>query len=103
MTYKIPKTLNNPTRALGLPIDMLLVFMGIWSAFVVFDNGLFGIPVGIIAAGVFGRFRSRSIIRKLIRFIYWYLPNEMNFIKGVKGHERKLICKKCEVRNGFND
>lgn len=59
----------------------------------VFDKGLIGIPLGIMSAGIFGRYRSRSIIRKLIRFIYWYLPSEANFIMGVKGHERKLICK----------
>ena len=93
MNYRLPKTLDNPTRALGIPIDMLLVFGGIWSAFVIFDTGLLGIPVGIVIAGLFGRYRSRSIIRKVIRFIYWYLPSEANFIKGVKGHERKLICR----------
>ncbi len=92
MSYRIPRTLDNPMRALGVPIDMLLVFMGFWSCFVLFDSGLYGIPIGIIAAGVFGRFRERSIVRKLIRFLYWYLPCEMNFIKCVKGHERKLKC-----------
>ena len=93
MSYRLPKTLDNPIRALGVPIDTLLVFMGIWSMFVVFDSGLYGIPVGIFAASIFSRFRSRSIIRKLIRFIYWYLPSEMNFIRGIKGHQRRIKCK----------
>lgn len=93
MHYRLPKTLDHPIRALGIPIDSLLVFMGIWSTFVMFDIGLYGIPVGVVTASIFGRFRSRSIIRKLVRLLYWYLPSEMNFIKGVRGHERKLICK----------
>lgn len=93
MSYMIPKTLDNPMRALGIPIDILLVFMGVWSSFVIFDQGLYGIPSGIFASTIFGRFRNRSIVRKIIRFIYWYLPSEMNFIKGVKGHERRLKCK----------
>ena len=92
MQYRIPKTLDNPMRALGIPIDTLLVFMGTWSAFVAFDKGLYGIVTGIFVASVFGRFRSRSVIRKIIRFIYWYLPHEANFIKGLKGHERRVEC-----------
>ncbi|AIL66161.1 conjugal transfer pilus assembly protein TraL (plasmid) [Rickettsiales bacterium Ac37b] len=93
MNYRIPKTLDNPVRCLGIPIDALIVFMGIWGGFVVFDKGLFGIPVGIVVSMLFGKFRSRSIVRRFIRFLYWYLPSEMNFIKGVQGHQRKLICK----------
>lgn len=93
MNYRIPKTLDNPMRALGIPIDTLLVFMGIWSAFVIFDQGLYGIICGIFASSIFGRYRSRSIIKKLIRFVYWHLPNEMNFIKGIPGHQRLFRCK----------
>lgn len=69
-------------------MDMLIVFMMSWGCFLMFDKGLYGIPAGIIAANVFGRFRSRTIIRKIIRLIYWYLPSEMNFIKNVQGHHR---------------
>lgn len=71
-------------------MDTLIVFMCVWGCFMMFDKGLYGIPTGIIAANIFGRFRSRSIIRKVIRIIYWYLPCEMNFIKNVQGHQRKL-------------
>lgn len=90
MTFRIPKTLDNPIRAVGVPIDLWIVFTIIWGCFVMFDQGLYGIVAGIIGASVFGRFRTRSIIRKIIRFIYWYLPNEMNYIKGVQGHQRKM-------------
>jgi conjugal transfer pilus assembly protein TraL len=90
MDYRIPKTLDNPIRCLGIPIDTLMVFLMIWSSFVLFDRGLYGIPVGLIASFFFSRIRSRSMLRKLLRFIYWYLPAEMNFIQGVKGHQRIL-------------
>jgi len=93
MSYMIPKTLDNPIRALGVPIDTLIIFMGIWSAFVLFDSSLYGIPVGIVAAGLFSKFRNRAMIRRLIRFTYWYLPSEMNFMRGVKGHQRRLKCR----------
>ena len=86
----IPKTLDNPVRALGVPVDMLIVFVSVWSIFVLFDNGLIGIPVGIVFANLFGKYRQRSVIRKIIRFIYWYLPHEFNCIKGVEGHNRCL-------------
>lgn len=90
MSYHIPKTLDNSVRCLGIPIDTLIVFMMIWGGFVMFNLGLYGIPVGVFVANIFARVRSRSIIRKIIRFIYWYLPGEMNFISGVQGHQRKM-------------
>lgn len=90
MNYRIPKTLDSSFRCLGIPIDTLIVFMMVWGSFMLFDKGLYGIPAGIFAANIFARFRSRAIIRKIIRTIYWYLPCEMNFIKGVQGHQRKL-------------
>lgn len=93
MSYRIPRTLNNPFRCLGIPIDTLIVFAGVWECFVMFNLGLYGIPVAIIAANVFSRFRSRTGLRKVIRFIYWYLPSEMNFIPGAQGHHRKLTMK----------
>src|SRR5687767_4530837 len=94
MSYRIPKTLDNPLRCLGVPIDTLIVFFIIWSGFVLFEQGLYGLFVGIFGAFVFGRFRSRSIVRKSIRIMYWYLPAEMNFIKGVQGHQRKMSMRK---------
>lgn len=90
MNYRIPKTLDNPVRAAGIPLDTLLVFMGVWSTCVLFDKGLYGIFAGCIGANIFARYRTRSVIRKIVRFIYWYLPSEMNFIKGVQGHQRKM-------------
>ena len=93
MNYRIPKTLDNSMRCLGIPLDTLIVFMMVWSSFVMFNLGLYGIPVGVLMANIFSRFRSRAIIRKVIRFIYWYLPSEMNFISGVQGHHRQLTMK----------
>lgn len=90
MTYRIPKTLDNPLRVVGLPIDTVIVFAVIFSGGVLFDKGLHGIIVGIIAANIFARFRTRSVIRKIVRFMYWYLPCEMNPIQGIQGHQRKL-------------
>jgi conjugal transfer pilus assembly protein TraL len=99
MNYRIPKTLDNSFRCLGIPMDTLIVFMMIWGSFMMFNKGLYGIPAGIIAANIFGRYRSRSIIRKIIRIIYWYLPAEMNFIKGVQGHQRQLNMKFKKQKN----
>ncbi len=57
---------------------------------IMFNYGFIGIVTGIIGAVVFGRFRTRAIIRKIARFVYWYLPSEMSFIVGVKGHQRQM-------------
>ncbi len=99
MNYRIPKTLDNSFRCLGIPMDTLIVFMMAWGSLMMFDKGLYGIPLGIFAANIFGRFRSRSIIRKIIRMIYWYLPSEMNFIKGVQGHKRKMTMKIMDLKH----
>ena len=96
MSHRIPRTLDNPIRALGIPIDTLIVFFVIWSAFVLFEQGLYGIFGGLFGVALFGRIRGRSTMRKIIRFMYWYLPAEMNFIKGVQGHQRKM-------KMSFND
>lgn len=93
MNYRIPKTLDNSMRCLGIPLDTLIVFMMVWGSFVMFNLGLYGIPVGVFAANIFSRFRNRAIIRRMIRFIYWYLPGEMNFIQGIQGHQRRMNMK----------
>lgn len=93
MNYRIPKTLDNSMRCLGIPVDTLIVFMAVWGGFVMFNLGLYGIPVGVFAAIIFSRFKNRTILRKIIRLMYWYLPGEMNFINGVQGHQRKLNMK----------
>ena len=90
MTNRIPRTLDNPIRCLGIPIDAIIVFGMIWGSFVLFDKPIYGIFLGVIGANLFTRYRTRSSIRKIIRFIYWYLPSEMNFIPGIQGHQRKL-------------
>ena len=93
MTYRIPKTLDNGVRCLGIPVDTLIDFMSVWGGFVMFNLGLYGVPVGVFAANIFTRFRSRTILRRIIRLMYWYLPREMNFITGIQGHQRKLNMK----------
>lgn len=98
MSNRIPRTLDNPVRALGIPIDAIIVFGLIWSGLVLFDKPFLGLCLGVIGANLFTRFRTRSSIRKIIRFFYWYLPSEMNFIPGIQGHQRKLnmrqpVCK----------
>lgn len=94
MSYRIPKTLDNPIRCVGIPIDTLIVFFMIWSAFMLFNSSLWGLFAGIIGANLFARFRSRSVIRKAIRFLYWYFPSEMNFIQGIQGHQRKMTMRR---------
>lgn len=91
---RIPKTLDAPMRCLGIPMDSLMVFMSIMTAFMMLDQGLYGAPCGVIAAFIFARFRNRSMTRKIVRLMYWYLPAELNFIQGIQGHQRRLICKR---------
>jgi conjugal transfer pilus assembly protein TraL len=90
MSDRIPRTLDNPIRCLGIPIDGIIIFGAIWSGFVLFDKPFLGLCFGAIGANLFTRYRTRSSVRKLMRFIYWYLPSEMNFIPGIQGHQRKL-------------
>lgn len=90
MSYKIPKNLDNPMRCMGLPIDAVLVASSIWSGFMLFDKSLYGLVAGPIVAYFYSKYRTRSMVRRMIRFIYWYLPWEMNFIKGVQGHQRQM-------------
>lgn len=90
MSYRIPKTLDNPIRCLGIPIDTLVVFMVIWSAFFLLELPIWGMVTGVVGANIFSRFRNKSILKRLARFFYWYLPCEVSFIRGVQGHQRKL-------------
>ncbi len=77
-------------RCMGLPIDAVLVAGAVWSGFMLFDKSIYGLIAAPIMAYFYSKYRTRSIARRMIRFIYWYLPWEMNFIKGVQGHHRKM-------------
>ena len=91
MSNKIPKTLDNPVRAMGIPIDTIIVGTVIWLMLFLFDATFTGLLSGVIAACIYQRCRKRSFIRVMARILYWYLPAELNPIKrGVKGYERKL-------------
>lgn len=90
MSYRIPRTLDNPIRCLGVPVDIVVVFITVMGVFTSFEYGLIGSLVGVVVSNIYSKIKSRSVARKIIRIIYWYLPAEMNFICGVQGHIRSL-------------
>lgn len=98
MNYRIPQTLDNPTRCLGIPIDSIVVMMSVYAACVMFEAGFVGIVLAIIVGNLFSKYRSRSLIRRIVRFLYWYLPCELNFIRGIQGHQRVLkVERTCKI------
>lgn len=90
MNIKIPRTLDRPVRCLGMPFDTIIVALSVYSVCVMLERGALGIFAAIIAANLFSRYRSRALVRNILRFIYWYLPAELNAIKGIQGHQRKI-------------
>ena len=94
MRNRIPKTLDNPVRAIGIPIDTLIIGGVIWVILFLFDVAFIGLVSGVVSAYLYQRYRKRSFIRVMARMLYWYLPASLNPIKqGVKGYERKIIVK----------
>ena len=92
---KIPKTLDSPPRAAGMPLDSVLIGAVTWLLFFVFNATFIGIIVGLSSGLIYQRYKKRSIIRRVARVLYWYLPASINPIKqGVKGHERQLGIKR---------
>ncbi len=87
---RIPRTLDRPIRCLGMPIDLVIVALSIYSVFILLEKGLIGILLALIGANIFSRYSSRSLMRNILRFIYWYFPAELNAINGIQGHHRKL-------------
>jgi type IV conjugative transfer system protein TraL len=87
---RIPRTLDRPTRFLGIPFDLVIVCVSIYYLFMIFDWGMVGIPVSIIGANIYSRFRSNSLFRNIQRFIYWYFPAEVSRKTGVLGHQRRV-------------
>ena len=94
---RIPKTLDNPPRAGGMPLDSVLIGAVIWLLLFLFDMSFWGMGVGILSGLIYQRFKKRSFIRRLARMIYWYFPNTLNPMKqGAKGYERELKVKKAQ-------
>ena len=87
---RIPRTLDRPTRFLGVPFDLVIICMGVYYIFMLFNWGMIGIPVAIIVTNIYSRMRSRSLLRNIQRFVYWYFPCELTRDKGVLGHMRKI-------------
>ena len=87
---RIPRTLDRPTRFLGVPFDLVIVCMTVYYAFMLFDWGVIGIPVAIVVTNIYSRVRSRSLLRNIQRFIYWYFPAELTRDRGVLGHMRRI-------------
>ncbi len=88
---KIPKTLDNPPRAAGMPLDSVLIGAVTWLLFFVFNATFIGIIIGLSCGLIYQRYKKRSIVRRVARVLYWYLPASINPIKqGVRGHDRKL-------------
>ena len=90
MNFKIPRTLDRPARCVGIPVDSIIVAVSIYSTFVCFEYGSIGIPCAIFCSYTFAKYRSRHLIRNILRFVYWYLPSELTSIEGVPGHQRTL-------------
>lgn len=95
---RIPRTLDRPTRFLGVPFDLVVVCMVIYYMFMMFDWGMIGIPVAIVVTNIYSRMRSRSLFRNVQRFVYWYFPAELSRKTGVLGHIRKM-----KLRRGNDD
>ena len=98
MNYRIPRTLDNSVRCLGIPFDIAVLFVLIIGTFTTFDHGIVGIVVSVFVTNLYSRTKSKSIKRKLIRIVYWYLPAEINLIKGIQGHNRLLGNSNCYLK-----
>jgi len=87
---RIPRTLDRPTRLLGVPFDLAMIAVMVYYLFMLFEWGLIGIPVAIVVTNIYSRVRSRSLLRNVQRFIYWYFPAEFTRKTGVLGHMRRI-------------
>lgn len=87
---RIPRTLDRPTRVLGMPFDLVMIGICIYYFFVLFNSGAIGICAAVIGVNLYSRVRSRTLFRNLQRVVYWYLPSELSKRSSVPGHIRKL-------------
>lgn len=98
---RIPRTLDRPTRLLGIPFDLAMIAVAVYYLFMLFECGLIGIPVAIVVTNIYSRVRSRSLLRNIQRFIYWYFPAEVTRKSGVLGHMRRIkFC--ADIENSSN-
>ena len=87
---RLPRTLDRPTRFLGVPFDLVVVCMLTYYAFMMFGWGMVGLPISIVITNIYSRFRSRSLFRNVQRFIYWYFPAELTRRTGILSHMRRM-------------
>ena len=87
---KIPRTLDRPTRVLGVPFDLAMISIGIYYFFVLLNSGLIGVSLALIGANLYSRVRSRTLFRNIQRIVYWYLPSELTKESGIPGHIRRI-------------
>jgi type IV conjugative transfer system protein TraL len=87
---RIPRTLDRPTRLLGVPFDLAMIAVAVYYLFMLFEWGLIGIPISIVVTNIYSRVRSRSLLRNIQRFIYWYFPAEVTRKTGILGHMRRI-------------
>jgi type IV conjugative transfer system protein TraL len=94
---RIPRTLDKPTRLLGVPFDLAMMLVAVYYLFMLLEWGLVGIPVAIVITNIYSKVRSRSLLRNIQRFVYWYFPAEITRKTGILGHMRRI--KFCADRN----
>ena len=87
---RIPRTLDRPTRLLGIPFDLVVTCMATYYVLMIFECGLVGIPVSIVLTNIYSRIRNRSLFRRVRRFVYWYFPAELTGQIGIPSHMRKM-------------
>lgn len=95
---RIPKTLDNPTRILGIPFDLVAVCGVTYYVLAIFECGMIGFPISIIATHIYSRMRSKSLFRRVRRFVYWYFPAELTGRAGIPGHVRRMKFKSQEKK-----
>jgi type IV conjugative transfer system protein TraL len=87
---RIPRTLDRPTRLLGVPFDLAFIAVMVYYLFMLFEWGIIGIPAAVVITNIYSRVRSRSLLRNIQRFIYWYFPAEFTRKTGVLSHMRTI-------------
>ena len=88
--FKIPKTLDNGYRCFGIPIQGVVFFAVVWEIMYMFDLSLWSIPIAPSLTYLFLKYRTRKLIKNSGRWMYWFLPEKLSYIKGVKGFQRKF-------------
>jgi len=93
----IPRTLDEPGRSFfGIQDDDLIVAGGVFFVMLgSFDMPFWGMLAGVVSGYVYSAIKSKVFLRKVIRALYWYLPQEISLIRGgIPGHMRRLYLRK---------